>query len=96
MAAPALDFDPKRLEGYLKARLPELEGEIAVVRIGGGQSNPTYRLKFASSAVILRKQPAGELLPSRTRSIASSGCSARSLRPTSRCRECCTCARTVR
>ena len=64
MAAPALDFDPKRLEGYLKARLPELEGEMAVVRIGGGQSNPTYRLKFASSDVILRKQPAGELLPS--------------------------------
>jgi aminoglycoside phosphotransferase (APT) family kinase protein len=64
VAAPALDFDPKRLEGYLKARLPELEGEMAVVRIGGGQSNPTYRLKFAASEVILRKQPAGELLPS--------------------------------
>ena len=64
MAAPALDFDPKWLEGYLKARLPELEGKMTVVRIGGGQSNPTYRLTFASGEVILRKQPSGELLPS--------------------------------
>ena len=64
MAAPALDFDPERLESYLKARLPELEGPMAVLRIGGGQSNPTYRLRFTSGDVILRKQPSGELLPS--------------------------------
>jgi aminoglycoside phosphotransferase (APT) family kinase protein len=64
MAALALDFDPDRLEGYLKARLPELEGPMAILRIGGGQSNPTYRLKFAARDVILRKQPSGELLPS--------------------------------
>jgi aminoglycoside phosphotransferase (APT) family kinase protein len=59
-----LDFDPDRLEGYLRARLPELDGRMRVERIGGGQSNPTYRLKFASRDVILRKQPTGELLPS--------------------------------
>jgi aminoglycoside phosphotransferase (APT) family kinase protein len=64
MAAPAPDFEPQRLEGYLKARLPEFEGPMRIVRIAGGQSNPTYRLKFASADVILRKQPAGELLPS--------------------------------
>jgi aminoglycoside phosphotransferase (APT) family kinase protein len=63
LTAP-LDFDPDRLEGYLKARLPELDGRMTVARIGGGQSNPTYRLKFASRDVILRKQPTGELLPS--------------------------------
>jgi aminoglycoside phosphotransferase (APT) family kinase protein len=63
LTAP-LDFDPERLEGYLKARLPELDGGMRVDRIGGGQSNPTYRLKFASRDVILRKQPSGELLPS--------------------------------
>jgi aminoglycoside phosphotransferase (APT) family kinase protein len=60
----ALDFEPRRLEEYLKALLPELEGPMTPVRIGGGQSNPTYRLKFASGDVILRKQPSGELLPS--------------------------------
>jgi aminoglycoside phosphotransferase (APT) family kinase protein len=64
MAAPAPDFEPDRLEGYLKARLPELAGPMTVLRIGGGQSNPTYRLKFVAAEVILRKQPAGELLPS--------------------------------
>ena len=62
MAAP--DFDPHRLEGYLKARLPQFEGPMRVARIAGGQSNPTYRLHFAGSDVILRKQPTGELLPS--------------------------------
>jgi aminoglycoside phosphotransferase (APT) family kinase protein len=62
--AERLDFDPDRLEPYLKSRLPELEGRMAVERIGGGQSNPTYRLQFASGDVILRKQPGGELLPS--------------------------------
>lgn len=64
MAAGALDFEPQRLADYLKAKLPALEGPMAVEPIGGGQSNPTYRLKFASRNVILRKQPAGELLPS--------------------------------
>jgi aminoglycoside phosphotransferase (APT) family kinase protein len=64
MAAGALDFEPQRLADYLKAKLPGLEGRMAVERIGGGQSNPTYRLQFASRDVILRKQPAGELLPS--------------------------------
>ena len=62
MAAP-LDFDPDRLQQY-PARLPELDGRMRVERIGGGQSNPTYRLKFASQDAILRKQPSGELLPS--------------------------------
>jgi aminoglycoside phosphotransferase (APT) family kinase protein len=59
-----LDFDPDRLAGYLKARLPGLGGAMAVLPIAGGQSNPTFRLRFAGRDLILRKQPAGELLPS--------------------------------
>jgi aminoglycoside phosphotransferase (APT) family kinase protein len=59
-----LDFDPKRLAGYLKVRLPELKGDMAVEPIAGGQSNPTYWLRFGRERVVLRKQPAGELLPS--------------------------------
>ena len=62
MGAP--DFDPARLEGYLKARLPELEGSMSLEPIGGGQSNPTFFLRFRSGDVVLRKQPSGELLPS--------------------------------
>jgi len=64
MARPAIDFDPARLEGYLRARLPGLSGAMRVERISGGQSNPTCRLHFADRTVILRKQPAGDLLPS--------------------------------
>jgi aminoglycoside phosphotransferase (APT) family kinase protein len=64
MSGADLDFDLARLAPYLRARLPQLEGPMRVARIGGGQSNPTYRLRFASGEAVLRKQPAGELLPS--------------------------------
>jgi aminoglycoside phosphotransferase (APT) family kinase protein len=60
----ALDFDPDRLAGYLRPRLPGLAGAMTVQPIAGGQSNPTYRLRFAGRDLVLRKQPAGELLPS--------------------------------
>jgi aminoglycoside phosphotransferase (APT) family kinase protein len=59
-----LDFEPGRLAGYLTARIAELGGAMVIEPIGGGQSNPTYRLSFADRALILRKQPAGKLLPS--------------------------------
>jgi aminoglycoside phosphotransferase (APT) family kinase protein len=64
MTRADLDFDPARLEPYLKAQIPELSGPMTAERIGGGQSNPTYWLRFDEEAVVLRKQPAGELLPS--------------------------------
>jgi aminoglycoside phosphotransferase (APT) family kinase protein len=59
-----LDFDPDRLAGYLRPRLPGLKGAMTALPIAGGQSNPTYRLRFAGRDLVLRKQPAGELLPS--------------------------------
>ncbi|MCC2664081.1 MAG: phosphotransferase family protein [Geminicoccaceae bacterium] len=64
MTRAELDFEPARLEPYLKAQVPELTGPMTTERIGGGQSNPTYWLRFGARAVVLRKQPAGELLPS--------------------------------
>jgi aminoglycoside phosphotransferase (APT) family kinase protein len=60
----APEIDPARLEGYLKARLPGLKGSMSVEPIGGGQSNPTFFLRFRSGDLVLRKQPSGELLPS--------------------------------
>ncbi len=61
----SVDFDERRLGDYLRATLPDLDhGLSGIVRIGGGQSNPTYRLTFGDRDVVLRKQPAGELLPS--------------------------------
>jgi aminoglycoside phosphotransferase (APT) family kinase protein len=62
-AAAGADFDPAALRAYLAARLPELQGEMRLERIGGGQSNPTYFLTFDNRRLVLRKQPNGELLP---------------------------------
>ena len=60
-----LDFDSTKLEAYLRGTVPELGSTVAdVIKIGGGQSNPTYRMRLGDRDVVLRKQPAGELLPS--------------------------------
>jgi aminoglycoside phosphotransferase (APT) family kinase protein len=60
----ALDFDPAALDAYLAPRLPFAKGPMAVERIGGGQSNPTYALRWPEGAAILRKKPNGPTLPS--------------------------------
>jgi aminoglycoside phosphotransferase (APT) family kinase protein len=59
-----MDLDPARLEACLDDRCPGLGTLRRVERIGGGQSNPTYRLQFDDSTLILRKRPDGRLLPS--------------------------------
>lgn len=62
-AASGPDFDAAALRAYLAKRLPELQGEMRLERIGGGQSNPTYFLTFDNRRLVLRKQPNGDLLP---------------------------------
>lgn len=59
-----LDFSPEALDGYLKGRLPALGDLVDITRFVGGQSNPTFRLTGTAGAAVLRKQPAGEILPS--------------------------------
>jgi aminoglycoside phosphotransferase (APT) family kinase protein len=63
-AAAGVDFEPPRLAAFLRKELPDLEGEMVVERIGGGQSNPTYFISFAGRRMVLRKRPPGELPPS--------------------------------
>ena len=58
------EFDPTRLGDFLRGALPGLHGEMRLARIGGGQSNPTFFVDFDNRALVLRKQPPGELLPS--------------------------------
>jgi aminoglycoside phosphotransferase (APT) family kinase protein len=59
------EFDPERLRAYLMARIPGLQGEMRLERIGGGQSNPTFFVSFDNREMVLRKRPAGgNLLPS--------------------------------
>jgi aminoglycoside phosphotransferase (APT) family kinase protein len=64
---PVLDahrFDEAALKRYLKDRLPGFEGDIEVRQFQVGQSNPTYRIKTSDGTYVLRKKPAGKLLPS--------------------------------
>jgi len=57
-------FDPARLEVFLKASIGGLAGAMRLEPISGGQSNPTYFVSFDNRAMVLRKQPDGNVLPS--------------------------------
>lgn len=60
--AGKLDFDPTSLGKYLATAFgPSDRFELS--RIGGGQSNPTYYLTWGSERMVLRKKPAGPILP---------------------------------
>ena len=62
--ARAAGFDASRLDAFLREALPGLAGPMRLARIGGGQSNPTFVVDYGDRALVLRKQPPGELLPS--------------------------------
>jgi aminoglycoside phosphotransferase (APT) family kinase protein len=61
--AIAAEFDPGRLDAFLREALG-LRGEMAIERIAGGQSNPTFFVSYPERRLVLRKQPAGPVLPS--------------------------------
>ncbi len=54
------DFDPERLGRWLDVRFGA--GAMALERIGGGQSNPTYFVTHGGVRMVLRKKPAGPIL----------------------------------
>src|SRR5258708_21541553 len=58
------DFDLTALDAYLRRVIPGLDGEPALERISGGQSNPTYFLSYPTHRTVLRMPPKGPLLPS--------------------------------
>lgn len=57
-------FDIAALDACLKAAIPGLAGAPRLTPIAGGQSNPTFFVDYEGRALVLRKQPPGELLPS--------------------------------
>jgi aminoglycoside phosphotransferase (APT) family kinase protein len=59
-----LEFDPARLDAWLSRTLRDPAGPLRLERIGGGQSNPTFFLTYDNRRLVLRKRPAGPLLPS--------------------------------
>lgn len=60
----AADFDPAPLARLLRARGLIGAPDVAVERLAGGQSNPTYTLTSGGERLVLRKKPAGVLLAS--------------------------------
>ncbi len=58
-----VDFDPLRLRDFLANHVDGDEGRLlGLQRIGGGQSNPTYIVRTKGRRMVLRKQPAGDIL----------------------------------
>ena len=58
----ATELDAEALAGWLGDRLPG-RGLPALQRIGGGQSNPTWFVDWGEARLVLRKKPAGPILP---------------------------------
>ena len=56
-------FDEAALTAYLKDKLPG-SGALRIRQFEGGQSNPTYLVETGAKRWVLRKKPAGDLLPS--------------------------------
>jgi len=57
-------FEVAALEEYLRGRIDGFRGPIQVEQFRGGQSNPTFRLAAGGRHYVLRRKPAGKLLPS--------------------------------
>jgi aminoglycoside phosphotransferase (APT) family kinase protein len=56
--------DSARLEAFIRSKVPGLTGAMSVERVRGGQSNPTFFITFENTRFVLRKKPAGVVLPS--------------------------------
>lgn len=63
-SSTAAPFDAARLDRFLRVQLPALDGDLKLQAIGGGQSNPTFFVSYGSRHMVLRKKPAGDVLPS--------------------------------
>ena len=57
-------FDAGRLAQFLRGKIDDWRGELAVEQFKGGQSNPTYRITAGAKRYALRRKPPGKLLPS--------------------------------
>lgn len=61
---PGRPHDASRLQSYLRREIPGFAGPLAIERLPGGQSNPTYLLRTPAARYVLRSKPVGELLGS--------------------------------
>ena len=62
---PIHPIDEAALARYMRDKAPGFDGgPIEVRQFQSGQSNPTYRIATPAGTYVLRKKPAGKLLPS--------------------------------
>ena len=64
MAGAAHRLDAARIARWLEAEVAGFRGPLSIEPFKGGQSNPTYKLSAPSGRYVLRRKPAGKLLPS--------------------------------
>ena len=65
MAVPDKDkLDEASLSKWIEGNVEGFSGPMDITKFKGGQSNPTYRIDTPGKAYVLRKKPAGKLLPS--------------------------------
>jgi aminoglycoside phosphotransferase (APT) family kinase protein len=57
------NLDWPRIEAYLKAEMPELEGPMNVLQFPRGHANLTYLLQFDDRELVLRRPPFGPTAP---------------------------------
>ena len=57
-------FDVEALASWMRRHVEGFRGPLAVEQFRGGQSNPTFRLTAPSGHYVMRRKPAGKLLPS--------------------------------
>ena len=57
-------FDVAALEAWMRGHVEGFRGPLDVRQFRGGQSNPTFRVSSPSGHYVMRRKPAGKLLPS--------------------------------
>ena len=60
----AHSFGVEKLSQWMHAMVPGFKGPIDVAQFKGGQSNPTFMITAVDKRYVLRRKPAGDLLPS--------------------------------
>lgn len=63
-ASSQTEFQPERVDAFLRSSLDGLSGSMQIERVPGGQSNPTFFVTYSNRRLVLRKQPVGEILAS--------------------------------
>lgn len=60
---PGEDLAWDRLEPWLRAQVPELTGDFAVLQFPNGSANLTYLLTFGDTELVMRRPPFGVIAP---------------------------------